>query len=288
MKLLKISSDGRRIEREDGQSIYLIGDTAWELFHKLNADEARFYLETRKRQGFNLIQAVVLAELDGLDRPNAYGRVPLKRNSYGNFDPCLPDTEGDYSYFDHVEAVLNMAEEMGLYVGLLPTWGDKYNLKWGKGPVIFTPENAYVYGRWLAERFIHHSNIIWILGGDRPMESEQHIAVNDGLAKGVREGDGGKFLITLHPCGCQSSSMNFHLRDWLDFNMIQSGHSYPLPAPSYEMLARDRAMHPIKPVMDGEQLYEDHAKNFKETNGCFDAVDVRVTMYRNRFSGTCG
>ena len=34
------------------------------------------------------------------------------------------------------------ANALGLYVGFLPTWGDKWNKKWGVGPEIFTPENA--------------------------------------------------------------------------------------------------------------------------------------------------
>ena len=31
------------------------------------------------------------------------------------------------------------AARRGLHVGLLPTWGDKFNKKWGTGPEIFTP-----------------------------------------------------------------------------------------------------------------------------------------------------
>ena len=38
------------------------------------------------------------------------------------------------------------ANSLGLYVGLLPTWGDKWNKKWGVGPEIFTPANAEAYG----------------------------------------------------------------------------------------------------------------------------------------------
>ena len=54
---------------------------------------------SRKRadQGFNVIQAVALAEFDGLNSANAYGRVPLKRKDNGVFDPIVPDLDGDYS-----------------------------------------------------------------------------------------------------------------------------------------------------------------------------------------------
>ena len=287
MKTLRLSEDRRRIVTEDGGRFYFIGDTAWELFHALSAEEAELYLTTRAAQGFNLIQAVVLAELDGLTRPNFYGRFPLKTNGNGEFDPTLPDTDGDYSFFDHVEQIVTRAEELGLYMGILPTWGDKWNKLWGAGPEIFTPDNAYIYAKWLAERLVHHDNIVWILGGDRPLENEEHYAVINAMAKGVRDGDDGKFLITLHPCGARSSSEFVHERDWLDFNMLQSGHGRPT-TPGYEMLARDYAKFPVKPAMDGEQVYEDHPINFNPANGYYDAVDVRVTMWRNLFSGSCG
>ncbi|MBR2964562.1 MAG: DUF4038 domain-containing protein, partial [Lentisphaeria bacterium] len=134
MKKLRIAGDRRRIVTEDGGRFYLTGDTAWELFHALSAEEAELYLTTRAKQGFNFVQAVVLAELNGLAKPNFYGRQPLKTNGNGEFDPSLPDTDGNYSYFDHVEKIVSRAEELGLYMGILPTWGDKWNKKWGEGP----------------------------------------------------------------------------------------------------------------------------------------------------------
>jgi len=283
---LRVSPDRRYLVTETGTPFYLIGDTAWELFHRLNRDEALLYLTTRKEQGFNFIQAVVLAELDGLTEPNAHGRCPLLRGEDGQFDPAKPDLTGDYHYFDHVETVLTMAEELELYVGLLPTWGDKYNRKWGTGPEIFTPENARIYASWLAERFGHHPNLIWILGGDRPLENEHHYAVIDAMAQGLREHSDA--LITFHPCGACSSSAFVHGRDWLDFNMVQSGHSFPCRPDGYELIAADRAKEPVRPVMDGEQCYEDHAKSFDAKNGYFAAADIRVTMYRNLLSGSCG
>ncbi len=63
---LKISENGRYIEKEDGTPFLWIGDTGWELFHKLNREEAAEYLTIRAKQGFTVIQAVVVAENDGL------------------------------------------------------------------------------------------------------------------------------------------------------------------------------------------------------------------------------
>lgn len=80
---------------------------------------------------------MVLAELDGLNTPNAYGEKPLINN-----DPTLLNEQ----YFEHVDYVIKKAAELGLYVGLLPTWGDKFNKRWGVGPEVFTPVNAEKYG----------------------------------------------------------------------------------------------------------------------------------------------
>ena len=286
MKLLRVSSDNRHLETADGKRFYLLGDTAWELFHALDREEAVSYLRTRRDQGFNMIQAVVLAELSGLTVPNAYGRVPLRRNDRGEFDPLLPDLEGGYSYFDHVDFIVSKAEELGLYVGMLPTWGDKWNKLWGEGPEIFTPENAFGYGKWLAERFCRHSNLLWILGGDRPLTEDRHFRILDSMAAGLKAGDGGRFLTTLHPSGSRSSAEFAAGRGWIDFHMNQSGHGFP-SRPCYELMAEALAAD-RKPVMDGEPCYEDHAIDFKPENGYFDAVDVRLAAWRNLLSGACG
>ena len=44
------------------------------------------YLENRREKGFNVIQAVILAELDGLNTPDRNGNRPLVNN-----DPAQPD-----------------------------------------------------------------------------------------------------------------------------------------------------------------------------------------------------
>ena len=262
MQTLRVHPERRHLTTEDGSRLYLIGDTAWELFHALDREEAAWYLRTRQAQGYNMIQAVVLAELNGLETPNACGRLPLRKNTEGFWDPAMPDTDGEYSYFDHVEYIVSLAEELGIYIGMLPTWGDKYNRMWGVGPEIFTEENARVYGRFLGETFRHHNNILWILGGDRPLQTEEHHRIVDAMAYGLKEGDGGKFLMTFHPCGASSSSAFVHGRDWLDFHMMQSGHGYPSPW-CFDMMAADF----------GETCYEVPV-GFKYISAGIDAHDA--------------
>ncbi|MFC3802749.1 glycoside hydrolase family 140 protein [Cohnella sp. GCM10012308] len=284
---LKISDNGRYLVHEDGTPFFWLADTAWELFHKLDREEATHYLETRAAQGFNVVQAVALAEFEGATSDNRYGRRPLHANEEGRVDPTRPDTDGDYSYWDHVDAVIAEAARLGIYVALLPTWGDKINLGWGKGPEMFDPDNARVYGRWLGERYRRTPNIVWVLGGDRNLDTRRHFQTVLALAEGVREGDGGSHLATYHPTAPFSSSRQLHDEAWLDFNMIQSGH-FKINGDNWQLVRDDYARLPVKPTLDGEPCYEDLPVNFDPANGYFDEADVRRAAYYAVLSGAFG
>jgi hypothetical protein len=281
---LTVSQNHHFLVTETGEAFFWLGDTAWELFHRLNREEADLYLQDRASKGFTVIQAVALAELDGLRTPNAYGHLPLVED-----DPTRPDvTDGpNNDYWDHVDYIVDRANSLGLYVGFLPTWGDKWNKKWGVGPEVFTPGNAQVYGEWLGNRY-KDKGLIWILGGDRPIESDEHRAITVAMARGLRTGDGGTHLITFHPTGGRSSSDWFHDDEWLDFNMRQNGHDAEFTRP-YATTVEDYRREPIKPVIDGEPIYEDHPVSFQpQEHGHSTTADIRRPFYWDLFSGAFG
>src|SRR3546814_887692 len=275
---LKGSENGHFLEYQNGDPFFWLGDTAWELFHRLDRKEAALYLENRAEKGFTVIQAVVLAEFDGLHTPNAYGDTPLTED-----DPTRPNE----AYFKHVDYIVRKASRLGLFIGMLPTWGDKVVKRWGVGPEIFTPENAYTYGLFLGKRY-NNSPIIWILGGDRNPDGPKHIQVWDAMAKGILEGSGGHQLITYHPQGGSGSSKWFHEKDWLDLNTFQSGHG-ERDGRNYQKLTHDYNLSPTKPTLDAEPNYEDHPVGWKpEELGWFDAFDSRRAGYWSMLSGACG
>ncbi len=274
---------GHFLVTASGQPFFWLGDTAWELFHRLNRAEAEIYLETRRQQGFNVIQAVILAELDGVHTPNANGHVPLVGD-----DPTRPNE----FYFRYVDEIIHLAAQKGLYVGLLPTWGDKVdgNSGWGIGPVIFNPENSYSYGKFLGERYRNNHNILWILGGDRPADGYESLWAK--MADGICDGLGYRPFFTFHPRGGLSSSKSLHDAGWLDMNMWQSGHVL-YDAPNWEMIRSDYERKPSKPVLDAEPNYEDHPvdpflRKWQASFGRYSDYDVRKQAYRAVFSGACG
>ena len=293
---LEVSANRRFLQHADGTPFFWLGDTAWELFHRLTREETEVFLEKRREQSFTVIQAVALAEFDGVRTPNRYGDLP-----FIDLDPTKPNE----AYFKHVDWVIDLAASKGLYIGFLPTWADKVvGEAWGDGPVIFNEHNARTYGEWLGRRYANRPNIIWILGGDRPTiwrgRGEQAGKVNidyrplwRAMAAGIDATDG-KALMTYHPAGGGSNrtSLTLHNEDWLDLNMMQSGHGSGHDVPVWDDVSEDYALTPTKPTLDGESNYEDHPVNpwpaWDPQFGYFRDHDVRKQLYRSVFAGACG
>ncbi len=291
---LKVSDNKRFLVEEDGKPFFYLGDTAWELFHRLTREEATAYLKLRAQQKFTVIQAVALAEVDGLIDPNAYGSLPLV-----DLDPTKPAvTSGadpknrrQYDYWDHVEYIVDEANRQGLYIGLLPTWG-----AWledgrpGENKVI-NARNAQAYGEFVGKRF-GKKGVIWILGGDR--SADQTVAIWRAMARGIAIGVNGEedyhgVVMGFHPNGGATSSRWFHEDEWLSVNMQQTGHGLAADVRSWERIANDYDKTPTKPVMDAEPLYEDHPLAFRAgDNGYSFDAHVRQRAYWDTFSGAFG
>lgn len=275
----------RYLAWEDGEPFFYLGDTAWEIFHRLSRDEMSFYFSQRARQGYTAVQGVALAEFEGVTVPNAHNRLPFHfTDALPN--PTKPDLDGAYSYWDHIDYAVDTAAASGLFITLLPAWGDKFNRCWGAGPEIFTEENAYVYGKWIAARYADKENIIWMLGGDRPLESGHRLII-DAMAKGIREMDK-NHLITFHPPGCRTSIDYLSDADYIDFHTSQTGHGVEQCYRTDHIMLQMAAESP-KPYMDAEPRYEDHPACFNDKIGYFwDADDIRQNAYWNLMTGVCG
>jgi len=272
---LKVSENKRYLVHDDGTPFFYLGDTAWELFHRLNRDEAGKYLKNRAEKGYTVIQAVVIGELDGLQKPNANGDVP-----FVDMDVSKPND----AYFAHVDWIVNKAAAQGLYIGMLPTWG-----RWLGGVDkdrpnnnFFNASNAREYGQFLGKRYADKP-VIWVLGGDRLADTTSDIW--ELMALGIRDSVGRKQLITYHPRGGRSSSKWFHEAEWLDFHMAQSGHSPE--STNYELIEKDYALDKHKPCMDSEPAYE-YPPNAIPENRPVGALQVRRNGYWAVFAGAHG
>ena len=275
---LRVTENNRYLEYQDCTPFFYLGDTAWELFHRLNREEADRYLADRADKGFTVIQAVILF---GMDEPNVYGDFPLHED-----DPARPNE----AYFEHVDYIVNKAEELGLVIGMLPTWGSYWENAGPDDNPIFNVENARDYGEYVGKRY-RDKPIIWILGGDQNIERDIEREVIRAMAEGLESGDGGAHLMTYHPRGPGLSSEYFHNVDWLDFNMYQSSHG----AHDHDnglFAGHDYALEPPKPTLDGEPRYECIPAGFYFSNyNRYDrmtAYDARQAAYWSLLAGACG
>ncbi|RXK55597.1 DUF4038 domain-containing protein [Oleiharenicola lentus] len=305
---IRVHSGGHHLETTDGRPFFWLGDTAWSLLHATDRDECSYYLRTRADQGYTVIQVNVLAEMDGVRRPTALGLKP-----FHNLDAARPVD----AYFDRFVELVDEAAARGLYVAVLPAWGDKLTAPWGEGPRLFDLTNLPVvraYGRYLGTKLRGRTNVIWMLGGDRPAlldparpnEYPSSAGIAAGfppdhdwrpvwreMLAGLNEGYGAKALTLYHPPGGHSST-SFMLsgESWLDVHAWQSGHGGGRDVPVWESIASDYARNPPKPVLDLEPNYEDHPVSpwpvWDPANGYFRDHDVRKQCFRSVFAGAAG
>ncbi len=161
-------------------------------------------------------------------------------------------------------------------------------------------EQAKQYGKFLADRYKDSPNIVWIIGGD--IKGDVKREAWETLATTIRSIDK-NHLMTFHPFGRTTSANWFNDSDWLDFNMFQSGHrrygqqkgdgDFTLPQHNEEdnwrYVEYCHNMTPMKPVIDGEPIYEGIPQGLHNPNEArWTAADARRYAYWSVFAGACG
>jgi len=276
---LKISENGRFLVKSNNTPFFWLGDTGWEMIHRLNKEEASYYMKNRSGKGFNVIMTVVLSEMNGITVPNAEGNLPLIDK-----DPEKPNE----AFFAHLDYIVKQGKLNGLYLGLVPTWGayldDKKHPLFDNVPLFLDEKKAAAFGKFMGARYKDADNIIWIAGGDR--SANGHEKIWEAMIKGIRSG-GAKQLLAYHPTGGESSADYPELASLLDFNMYQSGHER-IANSNYARIKTDYEHSPAKPVIDAEPNYEDGPLGFNPANGRFNDFNVRNASYWSVFAGGFG
>lgn len=273
MQALRVN--GRYLVKADNTPLFWLGDTAWFL-PKLTNTEIDQYLSDRAQKGFNAILIACKYHSDILF--NGSG-------AFINNNTASPNE----SFWKHVDYVVDQAEKNGLYVAMTVMWAEDYQVLIG-GDI----QKAYNLGKWLGARYRSKNNIVFVVSGEYDDTPGWNAAIYNSVAQGMRSGDLGSHLITIHPS--KSSSGDFQKSNWLSFNLLQSGHYSDNHAKgrleNYELVANDYNLSPIKPVMDGEPAYEDLPEGLftgGDPNGPRIAADtVRRKAYWAVFAGACG
>lgn len=301
---LKVSADQHFLEQANGEPFFYFADTGWELFHRLNRNEAAIYVKNRKEKGFNVIQAVLLAENGTFNDPNAYHDAPLVLADAAP-KPLIttgndPNDSLAYDYWDHADYILNLVEQEGLFVGLLPCWGEYVTPRFNQQGVFKNTNEAYEYGYFLGNRYRTKKNIIWILGGDRlPNETIDGISIWRAMAEGITDGvtnnklhdNQADYQATFMTYHCfYPSSIWFEQDDWIDFHMWGSYHEKRNNDRAFEIPYYQWNLKNLKPTINSEPAYEFGHINYDREGrfGEFDDFDVRQQAYWSVFAGAAG
>jgi hypothetical protein len=290
------------LTHQDGTPFFWLADTGWEMLHRLNRAEIELYLENRKTKGFNVIQTVLISEFIHSDKLTNYYNDSIFRNENPE-KPLLtlgnnPENASEYDYWDHVDYAVKTAESKGLYLALLPSWGEWVTPRTDKA-LFNTRAQAYNYGWFIGNRYRIYPNIIWMLGGDRqPDERANGKELWQAMAEGIADGtnniskmdgkaDFTTTLMTHH--AFTSSSKWFHNDEWIDFHTWGSYHAEMNNTRSYSAAIADWNLPNPKPTLNSEPNYEGHGINYAiDDNGIFTSTDVRMAAYWSVFSGAAG
>ncbi|MGE5644962.1 MAG: DUF4038 domain-containing protein [Acidobacteriota bacterium] len=237
----QLTTNGHHFAR-DGKPFFWLGDTAWTIANLYTPAEAEEYLEHRARQGFTVINVMIV--FNGGPGMKTSGEDAAGNLPFLDWNPATPNE----AYFRNFDRVLAAARRRNLVLAVSPCGGSSGAFV--KECKIFTEANAREYGRWLGRRYKDAPNLIWVNGFD--LKPSEYPEISAALAAGLREGDGGAHLITYHPGGGNSSSY-FHAERWLDYNTIQTWSDYWRIHP---LVAADYCRLPVKPVVLAEGAYE--------------------------------
>ncbi|MCK5680734.1 DUF4038 domain-containing protein, partial [bacterium] len=286
---LSIAANNRVLIKESGEPFFPIADTVWKLPWKLNRQDVLDYLQIRKEQKFNAVSMVAFPMNIYSERvlTNVYGEMPFELNGEV-FDPLSPIVDTNkYDYWDHLDFIISSAQEKGLYVILLPAWGSRIAGDWGDGhptdDIILNMSNASNYAYWISHRFKNHTNIIWMIGGDRSAvyDSYDYRPEFREMAAGVLAGnDNQPILMSYHPRKWKPNSSEwFHNDNWLSFNSIQDD-----PSDQINAVRNDYSLSPTKPTWLFEGGYEERSTS----SGIYGEWQVRFQAYQTIFAGGFG
>lgn len=269
MQKLKISSNNRFLVKEDGSPFVWIGETNW-FFAKLPPSTIDSILDTRSAQGFTIMFVSCREKLyngDGtgsIDKPN----------------------EAWWTYLDEYIAKCAARD---LYVGI--------NLGWWAVAKNNAATDLYNYGKWVGNRYKDHNNIIWLTLGEAGSHARKSTIPDnkiEALANGIRDGDTGNKLLTIHADFKRGTSLTNHSKI-SDFNNWQTGQwccLNDLPRKDernwtvWEAIKYDydkRYDGKPKPTLDAEAWYENN-KDFCDAT----AFNIRRRAYFTLFAGAFG
>lgn len=247
---LRVAQDRRHLVDQQGRAVLIQGDAPWSLIVNTTLDDAAWFLDQRRTQGFNVVLINLIEHLFAADAPrNLSGDEPFA--TPGDF------TTPNEAYWSHAERVLDLARARDIIVIAYPSFLGYPNPHypgyegraegWYDEVVANGPEGCRAYGEYLGRRFGGYENIIWSIGADRNPEDAR--AGLEAMARGIKS-TAPDCLMTAQMLPEHSAAEHYPDAEWLD---LLSTYSYGIIP---RLLERDWNSTPTRPIFLVESAYE--------------------------------
>lgn len=269
MQKLKLSDNKRFLVKEDGSPFVWIGETNW-FFAKLNPSVIDRILKTRSAQGYTIMS------------------VSCRENLYNGKGPGAINSPNE-DWWNYLDEYLKKCEQNNLYVAL--------TLGWWRTAMNNSKEDLYNFGKWVGNRYKDNNNIVWLtLGEAGSHQRKKEIPYDklEALVNGIRDGDSGNKLLSIHADFKRGTSISKH-GELCDFNNWQTSQwccLNDLPRKDsrkwtvWEAIQYDYQKlydgNP-KPTIDAEAWYENN-KDFCDAQ----PFNIRRRAYFTIFAGAFG
>lgn len=290
-----ITTKGKYLYK-DGKRFFYLADTCWGAFTSVTMPDWKYYLDTRKREGFNTIQINVLRQYDSTKPLPGREPFPIKYHDDRTY-------EYDYSqfneeYFDNAEKMLKEMQKLDMVPVLVLLWGNFVPNTWMNDPNGFlarAPKPQVMpfdcikpFITYVVNRFKKYNPIYFVTGDvgfddngkQNPEVEEKYYQEVVKAAKAV-DPEG---IYTFHING-ESKALPESLAEQAQFFSFQSGHGPTGEKAAVEIPVSKRIEGYDGPIIDAELCYEGLTQFGASVPHRFTAYDVRRTAWKTILSG---
>ena len=266
---LQIGPEKRFLVKEDGSPFVWIGETNW-FFAKLPPETIDKILDKRSSQGYTIIF------------------VSCREKLY-NGDSTGSINNPNEKWWRYLDEYIAKCEKRSMYVGITLGW-------WGKLKSS-TESELYNYGKWVGDRYKNNNNIVWLTLGEAGSHLRKTTLPEEklrALVKGIRDGDTGNKLLTIHADYKRGTSLtdDGELCDFNNWQTSQWKSPDDLPKKDqrswtvWEAIEFDYTKFyngVPRPTLDAEAMYENN-KDFCGST----PFEIRRRAYFTIFAGAFG
>jgi len=173
---LTASGDKKYIVDQSGKPVFLNGCSVWDLPFAISYHDAKDYLVKLRAKRFN---TVLIKFSPNINTVTHGEEETVNEHAFIDLDINQPNE----TYFKHVDSLLELCNQMNIVVMAAPLYLGCCHEGWLE--IIEQYKDAEKkcrqYGEWIANRYKHLPNLIWVSGGDHNPNAGA-IAFAEGIA----------------------------------------------------------------------------------------------------------